>query len=123
MNFILRWISVAVAVAAAVAVVPGITVIGGQEAWVPFVVVALILALINVSIKPILKVLSLPVTVLTLGLFALVINAAMLELASSLAVSLSGSGLRIGSFGSALAASIIVSIVSSIVNRLVGVED
>lgn len=120
MNFILRWLGCAIAVAAAVWLVPGISVVGSGSTWVPVVVVALILALINVSLKPILQVLSLPVTILTLGIFALIVNALMLELASWLAGGLFGSGLYIASFGSAFFAAIIISIVSAIVNGITG---
>lgn len=117
MNFVLRWIGCAIAVGVAAFIVPGIAVHGG---WAPVIFTALFLALINASIKPLLQLLSLPVTVLTLGIFALVINALMLELASWLAASAFGAGLVISSLGAALLASIIISIVSAWVNSLTG---
>ena len=122
MNFILRWLGCAIAVAVAVWIVPGISVIGGDSSWVPVVITALFLALINLSLKPLLQVLSLPVTVLTLGIFALIVNALMLELASWLAGSIFGAGLVISGFGAAFIASIIVSIVSALINGLTGVS-
>jgi putative membrane protein len=118
MNFILRWLGCSIAVAAAVWIVPGISIIGGSDAWIPVVLVALVLALINVSLKPLLQILSLPITILTLGIFALIVNALMLEFASWIATGMFGSGLSIASFGSAFVASIIISIVSAIVNGL-----
>ncbi len=120
MNFILRWLGCAIAVACAVWLVPGIDIVGGDSSWMPVVLVALFLALINVSIKPLMQVLSLPITVLTLGIFYLVVNALMLELASWCAGTLFAQGIYIETFGSAFVASIIISIVSSIVNGMTG---
>ena len=74
MNFIIRWIVTAIAVAAAVWIVPGIDIISVDASWVGITLFALILSLVNMSIKPILQVLSLPVTVLTLGIFYLIVN-------------------------------------------------
>lgn len=122
MNFILRWLGCTVAIGFAAWIVPGFSVIGGSDAWLPVIAVALFLALINASLKPLLQILSLPVTILTLGIFALIVNALMLELASWLAWGVFGTGLYIASFGSAFIASIIISIVSSLVNGLTGAK-
>ncbi|WP_165171374.1 phage holin family protein [Adlercreutzia sp. ZJ242] len=122
MNFILRWIVTAVAVAAAVWLVPGIDVLGG-DSWASIALLALVLALINMSLKPILQVLSLPVTVLTLGLFYLVVNTAVLYLSAWLANGLFNVGFEIATFGSGFVAAIVISIVSGIVNGIVGGND
>ena len=122
MNFIIRWIVTAIAVAAAVWIVPGIEIVNNGSTWVGIVFFALILSLINMSIKPILQVLSLPVTVLTLGIFYLVVNTLLLYVAAWLANGLFGAGFYIASFGSAFVASIVISIVSALVNGLVGNE-
>ncbi|HEY5889800.1 MAG TPA: phage holin family protein [Acidimicrobiia bacterium] len=61
----------------AIAIVPGLDFTGN---WVVFLGVALILSLVNAIVKPILKLLSLPFVVATVGLFLLVINALMLQL-------------------------------------------
>lgn len=122
MNFILRWISCAIAIGIAVWIVPGIYIVGGASAWAPIVLCALFMALINVSLKPILQILSLPISILTLGIFALIVNALMFELAGWLSVSVFGVGIAPVSFGAAFLGSIVVSIVSAIVNGLVGVE-
>ena len=66
------------------------------------------------------QVLSLPVTVLTLGLFYLVVNTAVLYLAAWLANGLFGIGFEIATFGSGFVAAIVISIVSGIVNGIVG---
>lgn len=120
MNFIIRWIVTAIAVAAAVWIVPGIEIVNSGSTWVGIVLFALILSLINMSIKPILQVLSLPVTVLTLGIFYLIVNTLLLYIAAWLANGLFGAGFYIASFGSAFVASIVISVVSALVNGLVG---
>lgn len=119
MNFIIRWIVTALAVGAAVWLVPGIEVVDGT-AWAGIAIFALVLALINMSIKPILQLLSLPVSVLTLGIFYLVVNTLLLYLAAWLANGLFDVGFSIASFGSAFVASIVISIVSAIVNSIMG---
>ncbi len=121
MNFFIRWLVTAIAVGAAVWLVPGIEVFG-TDAWVAVALVGLILSLINISIKPILQVLSLPITCLTLGIFYLVVNTAMLYLAAWAAEGIFDVYLHIATFGSAFVASIVVSIVSALVNSLIGNE-
>lgn len=119
MNFIARWLATAVAVAAAAWLVPGIEIVGGQSALISVALFALVLSLVNIGVKPILQILSLPITFLTLGIFYLVVNALLLYLASALTQGLFGAGIEIFSFLSALVASIVISIVSSIVNSLI----
>ena len=114
MKFIIRWIITTVAVAAAVWLIPGITTVGGGEAIYAIAVMGLALAVVDALVKPIVKVLSLPATIMTLGLFLLIINAAMLLLASWLSTSIFGMGVVIDTFGSAVLGSIIVSIVGAI---------
>lgn len=123
MGFVLRWIITAVAVAAAVWLVPGVEVSSATESWVGVAVFALFLALLNMSIKPILQFLSLPITCLTLGIFYLIVNTFMLYVASWLATGLFDTGLVIDSFGSAFVASIVISVVSAILNTITGAED
>ena len=118
MNFIIRWIVTAVAVGAAVWIVPGITTVG-QDATIGVIVLALVLSLINVSIKPILQTLSLPITVVTLGVFHLIVNALLLELAAWASTGIFSSGIAIDGFFSAILGSIVISIVSSIVDHIV----
>ena len=120
MNFIIRWIVTAISVAAAVWLVPGIEILSNSASWVGIAFFALILSLINMSIKPILQILSLPVTVLTLGIFYLVVNTLLLYIVAWLANGLFGAGFYIASFGSAFVASIVISLVSALVNGLIG---
>ena len=119
MSFIIRWIATAIAVGVAVWIVPGISAVG-NNATLAVAALALVLSLINVSLKPILQFLSLPITVITLGIFYLVVNALLLELAAWAAGGIFGSGIVIDGFGSALLGSIVISIVSAIVNGIIG---
>lgn len=120
MNFIVRWLVTAIAVGVAVWLVPGIEIVGGTEAWAAIAIFGLILSLINISVKPVMQVLSLPITVITLGIFYLVVNTLMLYVAAWLANGIFQVGIDIATFGSAFVASIVISIVSGIMNALVG---
>ena len=120
MNFIIRWLVTAIAVGVAVWLVPGIEIIGGSEAWAGIAIFGLVLALMNISVKPLLQLLSLPVTVITLGLFYLVVNTFMLYVAAWLANGIFHIGIDIATFGSAFVASIVISIVSGLMNAIVG---
>ncbi len=123
MNFIGRWIATAVAAAVAVLLLPGIGVTGDSSAFIPVAAFALVLALINCTVKPILQFIGLPISIITLGIFHLMINAALLYLASALSSALFGVGIYIASWFSALIAALIISIVSSIMEGILGVED
>ena len=115
MNFLIRWIATAVAVGVAVWIVPGITTVG-PNAPIAIVAGALVLSFINAVLKPIVQTISFPLSVLTLGVFYLIVNALLLELAAWASTGIFGSGIAITSFGSAFFGSIIISIVSAIVN-------
>lgn len=123
MNFVLRVIGIFVAVAVAVWLVPGIEIGGTVSTWASVLIIALIIALLNMTIKPILQILGLPITFLTLGIFYLVINTALLYLASWLAGALFGIDFVIATFGSGFVASIVISIVSGILNGVLGASD
>ena len=71
MKFILRWIVIAVALYAAIAILPGIDYQGN---WLGIFLMALIFGLVNALLRPLLKFLTCPLIILTLGLFTLVIN-------------------------------------------------
>ena len=114
MEFLVSWLSTAIAIAIAIALVPGIRAVGGS--YVGPAACALALALVNAIIAPVAQFFSLPITVLTLGIFYLVVNAFMLQLASGLSVAAVGSGIEIDSFGSAFVGSIIISIASMVIH-------
>lgn len=93
--------------------VPGIHVSG----FYPALIAALVLGVLNVVIKPILLILTLPITILTLGLFAFVINALLFQFAASFI-----EGFKVDSFWYALLGSLLMSIVSAIGNLWISRE-
>ncbi len=113
-RFFRNWLLTSIAIAVAAFIVPGIQPFGAADPWLSFSFVGLFLGLVNSLVKPLITVISLPLTCLTVGLFQLVVNSFMLELASWLSVNLLGSGISISGFGAALLGSIIVSIVCTI---------
>lgn len=108
-SFVVRWLTTALGIGVAAQVLPGIQVDG---VW-PTVVAALLLGLVNVTLRPILLLLTLPLTVVTLGLFALVINGAMLGLVASVV-----KGVHVAGFGSAILGAVIISLVGSLLTWL-----
>jgi len=122
MKFLIRWLSIGLAVAF-VLWMPGLGV-GTQGSFVwTVVVVSAILGLVNATIGAILKFLSFPLRVLTLGLFTVIINALMLQLSFRLSNALFGTDLYIKSFGWAMLASILISIVTAIMWGLFSGDD
>ncbi|HUH26095.1 MAG TPA: phage holin family protein [Flavobacterium sp.] len=90
---------------------PGISVDGFGSS----VIVVIVLAILNFLVKPILQIISIPITILTLGLFLFVINAVIILLCSKLV-----SGFHVDGFWAALLFSLVLSIVQSIVGSLTG---
>lgn len=80
MKLILRILLSALAVVILAKVLPGV----GVDTYTTAIIVAIVLSLLNFIVKPILVILTLPVTILTLGLFLLIINAIIILLADSL---------------------------------------
>ena len=73
---------------------------------------SVVLSLLNFAVKPVLFILSLPITLLTLGLFTIVINAGMLSLTSAIV----GSGFEFSSFGASMLVAILISLVNMLIN-------
>jgi putative membrane protein len=101
---------------AAVFVVGGIDFRGE---WWKLLLVALAFSLLNTYVRPILRILTLPITVVTLGIFLLVINAAMLLLTSAISDQLS-LGFHVADFGAAFLGAIVVAIVGWILSMVIG---
>lgn len=116
MRFILRFLATAAALWVAVILVPGISFTGS---WLGMLGVALVFGLVNAIIRPVLKVLTCPLVVLTLGLFVFVLNALMLWLASEISQAL-GIGFDVDGFIAAFIGALIVGIVSTVLNLVVG---
>ncbi len=87
--------------------------------WWKFLLVALAFSLLNTYIRPILRILTLPISVITLGLFLLVINAAMLLLTSAISEQLS-LGFNVADFGAGFLGAIVVAIVGWILSMVIG---
>lgn len=119
MRFLLRWLILTIAVAAAAYLSGGIQA-QGNAYWITIGLMALILGLVNALIRPILKLLSCGCIVATLGLFVFVINAFTFWFASYVTNLLMGGGAyQVSSFWSALVGSLIVSVVSFLLNLLI----
>ncbi len=114
MKLLLRWLAAAAAVAAATYLVAGIRLDAPPAA---FLAISLILGLVNALVRPILRRLACGLIVLTLGLFLLVINAAMLLLAAWVARGF-GIAFHVDSFAAALIGSVVISLVSFMTSLL-----
>ena len=123
MRILIRWLITAVAVAAALFLVPGITVAAGSSGLFTVAIVALVLGFVNAIIRPILQFLSCGLIIATLGLFTLVINAFTLMLAGSWANGLFGAGLTIDGFWPAFWGAIVISIVSFLLSVFIPDSD
>ena len=102
-NFIIYWLVVAISLWVASSVLPGVDI----EGWQGLLIGSLVLGFINSSVRPLLTFLTLPVTVMTLGLFYLVVNGVAFWLASALVP-----GLEVRSGGWAVLGALVVSVVS-----------
>ena len=91
--------------------VPGMSIEGTGT----LVLAAFLLGLVNAIVRPLAIVLTFPITIVTLGLFLLVVNAGMLALVAALL-----DGFQLAGFGSALLGSIVVSLTSSVANWTIG---
>lgn len=100
MNTLIKWILRALVILAAAYIVPGFEVLSFGGA----LVLVLVLTVLNVLIKPLLVILTLPVNLMTLGLFTLVINAVILQLAINFVPGVVSTG-----FGTTLVASLVIS--------------
>jgi putative membrane protein len=105
-RFFLHWLVIAVALGAAAYLVPGIHIASGPV----LVLAALVLGFVNAVVRPILVVLTLPLTVFTLGLFYLVVNGVAFALAAALVP-----GFTVASLGSAVGGALVVALVSSLI--------
>ena len=113
MKILIHWLITAVAIVAAAYILPGVHVAG----FVTALIVAVVLGLINTFIRPIVAFVTLPITILTLGLFAFVVNAVMVLLAAHFV-----SGFVVDSFVSALEFSIILAVVHGVLSLFVSKE-
>ncbi|MBP7528489.1 MAG: phage holin family protein [Syntrophorhabdaceae bacterium] len=114
MRLLLKWLIMAASIIIAAYFIPGVRVGSFLSAlWV-----ALFLGIVNILIRPILILITLPINILTLGLFTFVINAALILLASSVI-----KGFEVAGFWWALLYSIVLSVVNSLLNLVLPKKD
>lgn len=110
-GFVIRMLVTALGFWLADVLIPGVSFVSlGTLLWA-----ALLLGIVNAIVRPILVVLTFPITVITLGVFLLVVNAAMFGLVASLL-----DGFHVAGFFSALAGSLIVTVTSWFASQYVG---
>jgi putative membrane protein len=112
MNFLVNMVISAIAILISAFLIPGIQVDG----FISALLVAVVLAVLNRIIKPLLVVFTLPITILTLGLFYLVINVMLIYIADWIV----GPGFTVKGFFPALFFSIVLSVVNSVLDAMAG---
>jgi putative membrane protein len=120
MNLLFRWVISSLSLFVAAWLVPGIH--AEKNSWTLFAVMAIILGLVNAIVRPLLKLLSCPLVILTMGLFVLVINGITLWLASHIAVNWFHVGFYVDGFWAAFLGALVVSIVSMVLTAVVREE-
>ncbi|MBI2828589.1 MAG: phage holin family protein [Acidobacteria bacterium] len=115
MQIVWRWLINAAALWAATRLVPGIAFDGD---WRLLLVVALVFGVLNASVRPVLALLTLPLLIVTLGLFTFVLNGLMLWLTSAISDAL-GLGFHVGGFGAAFLGALVVTVVSFMLSLFV----
>ena len=109
MHLLLRWLLNTIALFIVVTIVPGFS----YRTVVSLAIAAAVLGLLNAIVRPVLFLLTLPLTIVTLGLFLIVLNAIMLELTDMLV-----DGFAISHFRWAVVGAIVLALVSLITNRI-----
>jgi putative membrane protein len=114
MGFLIKLIISALAVFAASYILPGVDV----ESFTTAIIVALVLAVLNLLLKPLLIILTIPITILTLGLFLLVINAIIVLVCAELV-----GGFKVEGFIYALLFSLVISLITSLMEGIAKKKD
>jgi putative membrane protein len=117
LSFFLTWVVAAVSLVVTANIVPGITVVSFPAAMLA----AVAIGFVNAVVRPIITLLTLPLSILTLGLFLFVVNAISLSLASWLAGAFS-IGFVVNGFWPALFGSIVLSFISGFIGRFVNLD-
>lgn len=110
MKMVLRYIGTVAAVLLTVNLVPGITITGG---WTTTLLLALVWSVIVVVVRPVLKLLTLPITIITLGLFSFVLNAFLFW-----AMALVVPGFIVSGFLAALLGALVLSILTWLIHQI-----
>ena len=117
LNFCLTWLVAAISLLITAKIVPGIEV----SSFTAAIFAVVIIGFVNATVKPIITILTLPLTILSLGLFLLVVNAISLSLAGWLA-SAFDIGFKVSGFWPPLFGSIVLSLVSGFIGKFVKLE-
>ncbi len=113
-QFLLTWLVVAISLVITAKIVPGFNL----DNFTAAAIAAIIMGLVNAIVRPILVLMTLPLTILTLGLFLLVVNAISIGLVAYLTP-----GFDVTGFFPAVIGSIVLSLVSGLLSKLVGTEE
>ena len=119
MRFLLRLLVNAAALWIAIKIVPGVDYSGP---WIYLLLVALLFGLLNATLRPLLKALTCPLILLTLGLFTFVINALVLWVTGALSRSI-GLGFHVEGFTAAFLGALVVTVVSVVLSLLIKEPD
>ncbi len=127
-NFLVRAAGNAVALWIVVALVDGVDVVapatplfgdGSHDRLLVYLFSGLVILLLNMTVRPVLQLIGLPLSILTLGLFALVINGVVFGLAAVVTETV-GTGLTVSTFGAAFWGALIMAVVNWVIGPLVG---
>ncbi len=110
-GFLVHWLVLGIALFLTTRLVGGVQV----SSYTTLAIAALVIGFVNALVKPILVILSLPLTILTLGLFYLVVNGACLMLAAALVP-----GFTVNSWGAAILGALVLSIIGWLLNLVLG---
>lgn len=113
MYLLLRWLLNAVALWLTTEIIPGIS-FTEPGLW-PILIAALVLGLVNAIVRPVMILLTLPLTILTLGLFLLIVNALALGIVVAL------TPMATTGFGTTILAALVLTLISTALNALIGV--
>ncbi|RJR14074.1 phage holin family protein [Candidatus Parcubacteria bacterium] len=113
MHTVLRYLGTVAAVYLTVSLVPGISAGGAEGDWVTILLVALVWSVITMVIKPVLGILTLPITIITFGLFSLLLNAFLFY-----AMQWVVPGFTVAGFWSAFLGAIVLSILSWLIQKI-----
>jgi putative membrane protein len=109
-GFLVHWLVLAVALFVTTRLVSGIYV----SSYTTLAIAALVIGFVNALVKPVLVILSLPLTIVTLGLFYLVVNGVCLMIAAALVP-----GFTVSSWGAAILGALVLSVIGWLLNRVV----
>ena len=114
MRLLIRWAINTIAIVGATYVLPGVSI----ESWRSALVAGVLLSILNTFVRPIFRLLTLPINVATLGLFILVTNALVLAILDWLMA-----GLKIDGFLWTVVATVIIAVITTVINILVGGDE